>query len=70
MFGNRTPTEFRSVFKLSCQGFGDEQSIPELIFGDDSLFHLPERLGSRNYGDFNSPVEGIVVSIPDRSPII
>jgi len=46
MFGNRTPTEFLSVFKLSCQDFGDERSVPELIFGDDSFFHLPSRLGS------------------------
>jgi hypothetical protein len=28
------------MIQLSCQDFGDKQSIPEFIFGNDSFFHL------------------------------
>lgn len=43
MLDDRTPTDFHRVFQLICQDFGDERSFSELIFGDDSFFHLPER---------------------------
>jgi len=52
MPGNRTPDDFHRVFQLICQDFGDERLFSELIFGDDSFFHLPERFKDSCAGKF------------------
>jgi hypothetical protein len=52
MPGGRTPADFQQVFLLICQDFEDERSFSELIFGDDSCFHLSERLKDSCDGKF------------------